>query len=114
MTSNSTSRPLPIKRIPVEEMRKRFNEGGYWEKVQKQEWTTHTLESRISDALTEETVQITSAMLSYHDENGNEVARVHQYMRPDGSIAASGRPDPKRLVQDGVLYRLIKSPKSTS
>ena len=92
-------------------MRKRFNEGGYWEKVLNREWTAHPLESRIPDALTNETVQISSVMLSYRDENGNEVARVHQYERPDGSIAASGRPDPKRLVQDGILYRLIKSPK---
>ena len=112
MTANSTSQPLPIKRITPEEMRKRFNEGGYWEKVLKGEWTVHTLESRISDALTDETVEITSVMLSYHNKNGVEVARVHQYMRPDQSIAASGRPDPKRLVQDGFLYRLIKIPKT--
>ncbi len=110
MTDNSTSQPLPIKRIPVEEMRKRFNEGGYWEKVRKGEWTSHTLESRVSDALSDETVQITSVMLSYRDENGDEVARVHQYIRPDSSIAASGKPDPKRLVQDGILYRLIRTP----
>jgi hypothetical protein len=112
MVANSTSSPFPIKRISVEEMRKRFNEGGYWEKVLKRDWTAHPLESRISDALTNETVQITSVMLSYHDDNGDEVARVHQYVRPDGSLAASGRPDPKRLVQDGILYRLIKTPKS--
>ena len=92
-------------------MRQRFNEGGYWEKVLNREWTEHILESRISDALEKETVQITSVMISYHDENGEEMARVHQYMRPDRSIAASGRPDPKRLVQDGVLYRLIKTTK---
>jgi hypothetical protein len=112
MTGNSTSQPLPIKRITPEEMRKRFNEGGYWEKVLKGKWTAHTLETRISDALINEIVEITSVMLSYHDENGDEVARVHQYERPDGSIAASGRPDPKRLVQDGILYRLIKAPKT--
>jgi hypothetical protein len=109
MTANSTSQPLPIKRISVEEMRKRFNEGGYWENVQNGKWTAYPLESRISDALEKETVQITSVMLSYRNENGDEMARVHQYVRPDGSIAASGRPDPKRLVQDGILYRLIKS-----
>lgn len=80
--------------------------------VQSGQWTAHVLESRISDALTSEKVQITSVMLSYHNENGDEMARVHQYQRPDGSLAASGKPDPKRLVQDGILYRLIKSPKN--
>ena len=110
MTGNSNPQQLPIQRIPVDEMRQRFNEGGYWEKVQSGEWTAHPLESRVSDALTDEKVQITSVMLSYRDANGDEMARVHQYMRPDLSIAASGRPDPKRLVQNGILYRLIKTP----
>jgi hypothetical protein len=89
-------------------MRKRFNESGYWDKVKNGRWTAVPLASRISDALDQETVQITSLMFSYRNENGEEMARVHQYERPDGTIAASGKPDPKRLVQDGILYRLIK------
>jgi len=97
-----------MKRIPVQEMRTRFNDARYWEKVQKGEWTAHVLESRVSHMLTDETVEITSVMLSYHNEQGFEMARVHQYERPDGTLAASGRPDPKRLFQDGILYRLLK------
>lgn len=45
-----------------------------------------------------------SQLLSLLDENDQEVARIHQYKRPDGSIGASGRPDPKRLLVDGVYY----------
>lgn len=47
-----------------------------------------------------------SQMIAYFDENNQEVARVHQYKRPDGSIGASGRPDPKRLLVDGIIYIL--------
>jgi hypothetical protein len=112
MSGNSTPQSPPIKRIPVEEMRRRFNDGGYWEKVQDGKWTAIPLESRISDALDQEQGQITSLMLSYRDENGDEVARVHQYEREDGTLAASGRPDPKRLLQDGILYRLERKPKT--
>jgi len=43
-----------------------------------------------------------------YDADGNEVARVHQYIRLDGSIGLKGKPDPKRLLKDGVLYRLEK------
>ena len=82
--------------------------GQFYGKVQSGEWTAHSLESRISMALTQETVEIKSVMLSYRDQDGNEMARIHQYERPDGSLAAGGLPDPKRLVQDGILYRLIK------
>jgi len=67
--------------------------------------------SNISTLLTQETVEITSQMVSYRDKDNNEIARVHQFVRPDGSLAASGRPDPKRLLEDGILYRLEKKPK---
>ena len=33
------------------------------------------------------------------------VAVVHQYVLADGSLGASGRPDPKLLLHDGVLYQ---------
>jgi hypothetical protein len=38
------------------------------------------------------------------DQSGREVAACHQYLLPDGTLGASGLPDPKRLVKDGVLY----------
>jgi hypothetical protein len=28
---------------------------------------------------------------------------------PDGGLGASGRPDPKRLCEGGMLYRLFKA-----
>ena len=89
-------------------MCKRFNEGGYWEKVLNGEWTAQVIESNTSFLLKGEPVEITSVMLSYRDAQGDERARVHQFVRPDGSLAASGKPDPKRLFDDaeGVWYRL--------
>jgi hypothetical protein len=45
-----------------------------------------------------------SQMVAYVDSKGVEVARVHQYLRPDGAIGGSGRPDPKRLFYEGVIY----------
>lgn len=48
-------------------------------------------------------------MVSYRDNDGNEVARVHQYLRTDGTIGASGKPDPKRLLEGRTLYRLEKA-----
>ena len=38
------------------------------------------------------------------DKTGTEVAACHRYLQPDGTLGASGEPDPKRLVMDGVLY----------
>jgi hypothetical protein len=44
-----------------------------------------------------------SQTVEYYDGD-NRVALVHQYLRPDGTIGASGRPDPKALLEDGILY----------
>ncbi len=90
-----------------------FNEGGYWERAKNGEFAVVTLEDR-HPALTlaNEPHCTRSQMLSYRDADDYEVARVHQYLRPDGTIGASGKPDPKRLFKDGELYRLEKKPRS--
>lgn len=49
-----------------------------------------------------------SQMIVYRDQEGREIARVHQYLRTDGTLGASGKPDPKRLFENEVLYRLHK------
>jgi len=38
-----------------------------------------------------------SQMIRYSDQAGHWVVVVHQYVRPNGTIGGSGRPDPKRL-----------------
>lgn len=47
-----------------------------------------------------------SQIVAYFDDQGQEVARVHQYKLPDGTLGASGRPDPKRLLVDGIIYNI--------
>jgi hypothetical protein len=104
------TQPPPIQRIDEWEMRKLFNEHQLWEKVQQGEFTSTVLESRIAPPNAEQPAGTVSQMLSYRDSANNEVARVHQYLKPDGTIGGKGRPDPKRVFLDGVLYRLVKNP----
>jgi hypothetical protein len=101
-----------MKRISPTEMQKMFNDEDYWGKAKSGEFTTVTLEHR-HPALTaaSEPHCTYSQMISYRDASGNEMARVHQYLRPDGTIGASGKPDPKRIFVGGTLYRLFKKPK---
>jgi hypothetical protein len=108
MSDESTPSEIPIRRITSVEMRQRFNDGQYWDKVKSGELTEHVMETRLSKSLPNETLEIQSQMLSYRNSTGMEVARVHQYLRSNGTIAASGKPDPKRLFEEGVLYRLEK------
>src|SRR3990172_8867319 len=102
----------PLVRIPIEKMRQLFNDGRYWERAANGEFNTVVLETRHPSLLAaNEPFCTQSQMVSYRDQNNNEIARLHQYLRPDCNIGASGKPDPKRLFQDGILYRLEKAPK---
>ena len=40
----------------------------------------------------------------FEGTDGPRVALVHQYLRPDGTVGASGRPDPKAVLERGTLY----------
>lgn len=88
-----------------------FNKGQYWERVQSGELKAVPLEDR-HPSLTKanEPFCTRSQMISYRDSEDNEVARVHQYLRTDKTIGASGKPDPKRVLAGTVLYRLHKKP----
>ena len=44
-----------------------------------------------------------SQIIYYYTHDGNPVAIVHQYLRPDGTLGASGLPDPKRIFIEGRI-----------
>jgi len=45
-----------------------------------------------------------SQTIRYADSNGQWVAVVHQYLRPDGTLGATGKPDPKRLRVGNTIF----------
>ena len=45
-----------------------------------------------------------SLTVSYVNEVGERVFLVHFYLRSDGSIGGSGKPDPKWLYEGEVVY----------
>jgi hypothetical protein len=98
--------PLPIRRISAQEMREKFNNGLYFEQTKSGQLTAVLMKDRHpSLPAANEPFCTRSQMVSYR--NGPmEVARVHQYLRPDGTIGASGLPDPKELYENGILYRV--------
>lgn len=96
-------------------MRRIFNENNIWDKVKSGELIAVILESRTAPADAQQGDKTLSQSISYRDTDGNEIARVHQYLKPDNTLGGSGLPDPKRIFHNGVLYRLIKAKnKSTS
>jgi len=73
-------------------MRRRFNEGKFWERMKNGEFR---------------------AILLEECKPQREIAEKEP-LGPDGTVAAWGLPDPKRLFENGVLYILEKKQKVQS
>ena len=100
--------PTPV-RIDAWEMRCRFNRGRFYERVLAGELVAGQKADRHPAPPASGQPHCTrSQEVIYYDSTGRQVARVHQYLRPDGALGGSGKPDPKRLLQNGVLYALTK------
>ncbi len=84
-----------------------FNNGKYWEKAK-----SGTLRPALvannhpSSPRAKVPICTRSQYIIYFNNKGEKVAAVHQYLRPDGKLGASGRPDPKELFVNGILYVL--------
>ena len=105
------SRPVyPIRRVSELELRDIFNASGYLERLERCELEAVILEQHHpAPPLAGEPICTWSRSYSLRErKTGVEMARLHQYDRPDGTIGLSGKPDPKRVLKDGVLYRLHK------
>ncbi|MGI8553741.1 MAG: hypothetical protein ACR2PL_23570 [Dehalococcoidia bacterium] len=95
----------PLRLVSAAELRHLFNHGRYWERAKSGELQERALRSgHPSPPRAPEPLCTRSMIIAYIDTRGVKVAIVHQYLRPDGTIGASGRPDPKRLLMNGILY----------
>lgn len=90
-------------------MRRMFNDGGYWTMAQSGQLSIHV---RRNVHLTLEKAHVAnepycthSQEVSYLNQN-TEIVRLHQYLRENGLLGGSGIPDPKRMLVNGVLYRI--------
>ena len=45
-----------------------------------------------------------SQTIRYYDSNGQWVVEIHQYLRPDKTLGASGKQDPKRLRFGNTVF----------
>lgn len=91
--------------VTTDELRRRFNDGHYWERTLTNEFV---IERRRNDAASPKSSMpegTRSQTWHYYARIGRQkVAVVHQFMRPDGLIGGWGRPDPKWLFENGAEY----------
>ncbi len=108
-----------VEEVTEDIIRQHFNNGQYYEKVQSGELVTRIKDRSHPERLPPgEPICTWSQIIVYYTKTGEPVAYVHQYLRPDGTIGASGRPDPKRLfLPDRTLFvrarpRQARAPRS--
>ena len=95
----------PLKRVSATILRKMFNDGGYLEQVNKGILRTKVVRNgHPSPPKAKEPICTRSQYILYINAKGEKVAAVHQYLRPDGKLGASKRPDPKEILLNGILY----------
>ncbi len=89
--------------VPDDEIRRVFNDGHYLEMLANGELIAILLKDRPAKPSSGQPHGTRSQILTYKSKTGKLVALVHQYLRPDGTLGASGLPDPKRLLHNNRL-----------
>ena len=91
-----------------------FNTGKYYERLQAGELVALLQSDRHpSKPAAREPYCTRSQIVHYYEKNSRrltKVAIVHQYVRADGQLGASGLPDPKRLIVGDTIYSAELAP----
>ena len=102
--------PLPERFVPPSIIREAFNSGQFWERARRGEFTMrvryNTHYSRRQARRLNYTYCTRSQTVRYFDDYGELVALVHQIRNPDGSVGASGKPDPKFLRLETEVLKM--------
>jgi hypothetical protein len=82
-----------------------FNQSNIWERTKNGEFMAIPVGTHIPNSPGEPFGTV-SQMLSIRRIDGFEIARVHVYLRPDGTLGGSGMADPKIVYdeQANILY----------
>lgn len=103
MPQNNDTRP--IEWVTADIIRQHFNKSQFYERMLTGEFKIYLKRSSHPETPPKGEPYCTRSQIAfYYTFDGDLVAVVHQYLRSDGTIGASGKPDPKRLyLEDRIL-----------
>jgi len=98
--------PEQVKRVSPETIRSIFNNSQWPGMISTGYLVPQLLRDNIlqNPNLKGEPQGTRSQTIRYYDLAGQWVVVIHQYLRPDGSLGASGKPDPKRLRINATIF----------
>ena len=103
-TAFSVPWPTNVEWVEPEVVRNQFNTSGLAGQVERGELIEGLWKDQHLSQPRNEPFCTKSQMLIYWTAEREPIALVHQYLRPDGSLGASGQPDPKRIVVGDTVY----------
>lgn len=92
--------------VSRQRIRALFNQGRYWERARNGEFILEYIYNKPAGPEAGQTQGTKSQVVAYINSNGGQIALVHQYLKRDGTLGGSGKPDPKELLEDDVLYKI--------
>jgi len=97
-------------------LRQLFNESQYPELIRKKRLKREVVRSRRLKASDRQKKSLPrgtkSEIIIYHDPANKELyVKVHRYVKFYGILGASGKPDPKAILLDGIMY-LLEGPET--
>lgn len=98
--------PEKIKRVSPETIRGIFNNSQCPELISRRRLIPQILRDSVLQNPNHkgEPQGTRSQFIRYCDLAGHWVVEIHQYLRPDESLGASGKPDPKRLRIGDTIF----------
>ena len=102
---------MPLKKISVNqsEMQRLFN-NHYLRAYERGDLTKVVVKSGKPDPANRQLIDTKSEIWNLFNNRGNYIAKVHAYVKADGTLAASGKPDPKELLIGQNRYVLSRMP----
>jgi hypothetical protein len=100
-----------VVKIPEDVIRAMFDEGCYLDLAAEGVLTTEVVYNEHRSPASANLPSCTrSQRLKFTDESGRPVAEAHLYRLPNGNIGASGKLDPKEVIDHNThtVYRLHK------
>lgn len=90
---------MRIKTVPKFIIRKKFNEGPLLQQIENRELVEIMLRDKLlkSPKSYQGPPGTRTQYIRYTDLNGTIIIEFHRFLRPDGTLGASGKPDPKKL-----------------
>ena len=106
--SSRPSEKKGINWVAADKIRALFNKSQYYEKIKKGLLQEKVVKKTLLKYPKKkgEPQGTYSEIVRYREPKTGFILYAHRYKRPDGSIGASGKPDPKFLQIGGKLYKV--------